>query len=239
MYRKFEQVIQATYARLESQQENEGTLELEIPELETWLISKFREVGIEVGAQSDFFAAGVDSLKAIQVRGLIVKHLDLGGSDVNLGSMIVFDCGSIERLARRLTKIRMGDVEEDRDDVILMEEMIAKYSILPETFHRARKSPRNQVVVSPAHFRRRLYLTFSDPHRSDGIPGFPYTRSAHRQPSNLKGLLSRPLSELRSHVTTHIVPDIPLFLGPDVISKAYYSVSLLARSQPWTPRNYV
>jgi hypothetical protein len=85
-------VIKEAYVRLESSRANKGTLILEIPELENWLISEFKKLGIEIDAKSDFFAAGVDSLKVIQVRGLIIKNLDLGGDIANLGSMIVYDC---------------------------------------------------------------------------------------------------------------------------------------------------
>lgn len=68
---------------------------LESPELETWLISRFAELGVKIDAQSDFFAAGVDSLRAIQMRGIIVRHLDLGGKGVKLSSMVVYDLSYI------------------------------------------------------------------------------------------------------------------------------------------------
>jgi hypothetical protein len=141
-------VIKEAYVRLESSRANKGTLILEIPELENWLISEFKKLGIEIDAKSDFFAAGVDSLKVIQVRGLIIKNLDLGGDIANLGSMIVYDCGNIERLASTLYKIQVGDAPKDGDDVKVIQEMIAKYSRLPERTSKNQRSSRVAVVVS-------------------------------------------------------------------------------------------
>jgi len=61
---------------------NEGNLELEIPELEQWIISTFSDrLGIPIqNRESDFDASGVGSLKAIQMRGLIINTLNLGGN---------------------------------------------------------------------------------------------------------------------------------------------------------------
>ena len=115
-------MIKEAYVRLESSRENKGTLILERPELENWLISEFKKFGIEIDSKSDFSAAGVDSLKVIQVRSLITKHIDLGKDVAKLGSMIVYDSGNIERLARTLSEIRMGDLKDDGDDVAEMED---------------------------------------------------------------------------------------------------------------------
>ena len=61
---------------------NEGNLELEIPELEHWIISTFSDrPGIPIqNSESDFHVSGVDGLKATQMRGLIIKTLNLGGN---------------------------------------------------------------------------------------------------------------------------------------------------------------
>ena len=140
-------MIKNTYASSESNGVCQGTLVLELPELETWLISRFAELGVDIDAQSDFFAADVDSLKAIQMRGLIVRRLDLGGKGVRLPSMLIYDCGNIERLARSLYGIRKGETCEGNDEVALMREIIERYSILPG-FPQRPQSHDRVVVVS-------------------------------------------------------------------------------------------
>jgi hypothetical protein len=107
-------------------------LALDLSELESWLIIRFRELGFELNKSSDFFASGVDSLKAIQIRGLIIQSLDLGGNGASLSSMLVYDCGNIMRLSQKLFDVRVGSESEAQDEIILMGEMIEQYSALPK-----------------------------------------------------------------------------------------------------------
>lgn len=130
VYREFASVIEAVYAAAETGQRVQN-LQLSVPELEAWIVKTIRTLGCFVeDPGSDFFSAGMDSLQAINVRSLILKNIDLGGHDSELASMVVFDCGNAERLARRLHALRMGaDIEEDKESAVSeMEALILKYS---------------------------------------------------------------------------------------------------------------
>lgn len=120
---------------------------MELPELETWLISKFAEIAIVLDSNSNFFSSGVDSLKAIEMRGLILQNLDLGGNGSKLTSMVVYDCGDVAKLARHLYGIRAGEEIEEKDEIKVMEEMIERYSVLPMHIPGPTASSRTDAVV--------------------------------------------------------------------------------------------
>jgi hypothetical protein len=128
-------------------------LVLDLPELECWLIKRFRELGFELDKYSEFFSSGVDSLKAIQIRGLIIQNLDLGGNGPFLPSMLAYECGNIMRLSQKLFDLRVGSESETKDELILRGEMIEQYSVLPKRQSQARNTrpgrPEDVVVSAP------------------------------------------------------------------------------------------
>ena len=67
IYRVFAKEIDSMYERLESNMN--GTLQLDIPSMEEWIIKMFRQVlSVQISSpHDDFFAAGVNSSQAIQV----------------------------------------------------------------------------------------------------------------------------------------------------------------------------
>ncbi|KAL8933717.1 MAG: hypothetical protein Q9216_006236 [Gyalolechia sp. 2 TL-2023] len=129
VYLAYEKEISEVYDRLEQQQE--GTLQLEVPELEEHIIRLGRGL---LGEQlenktSDFFSAGMDSLRAIQLRSLIIKDLDLGGNSKSLNQNIVFETSNVENLARHLYDLRKGHTSDIEDAKKLMERLTEKYSV--------------------------------------------------------------------------------------------------------------
>jgi hypothetical protein len=129
VYRDFKNVINGVYERLESSQE--GTLVLDGEELERWIMEAFKEMGIHLkDTKEDFFSAGVDSLKAIQMRGLIIRNLDLGGNASKCPSMVVYDSGYTEKLAKTLLNLRSGETNINGvvDEVLEMDALIDEYS---------------------------------------------------------------------------------------------------------------
>jgi hypothetical protein len=147
VYRDFASVIDDVYTRLESIAT--GSLKLSIPELEKWIMESFALLGIQLeDSNTDFFSAGVDSLKAIQMRGLIIKNLALGGNVSKCTSMIVYDCGNGEKLAKALFAIRTGDVEDVEDETAMMTALIEEYSKFEARTAFHAKSPESNVVVS-------------------------------------------------------------------------------------------
>jgi hypothetical protein len=148
LYKEFESVIEATYVRLDGSQGRSGTLMLDLPELESWLIARFRELGFELNKYSDFFSSGIDSLKAIQIRALLIQSLDLGSNGASLPSMLVYDYGNIMRLSQKLFDLRVENENEQQDESILMGDMIEQYSVLPKRQSQAPNTSHEDVVVS-------------------------------------------------------------------------------------------
>ncbi|OCK78011.1 acetyl-CoA synthetase-like protein [Lepidopterella palustris CBS 459.81] len=128
IYKDFAPIIEQTYSRMEDN--NKGDLELTIPETEQWIISTFNNrlnMSID-GPESDFYASGVDSLRAIQMRGLIIKNLKLGGNASKCSSMMVLESGNASKLARRLHSIRTNGNVIIENELEIMENMIVKFS---------------------------------------------------------------------------------------------------------------
>lgn len=130
MYFVFAKEIEAMYEKLGYA--STGTLQLEIPGIEKWLMSTFREA-LDVhlsNKDDDFFAAGVNSLQAIQIRGLILRDLNIGGNSRKLGQNVIFDTGNVARLAKHLHALRVDSTTqmEIAEGAKEMEALIAKYS---------------------------------------------------------------------------------------------------------------
>lgn len=133
VYKEFASIIDATYAAARSPNKSQSR-QLTIPELEDWILRALRDKGYNIeNATTDFFSVGIDSLQAIHLRSMILKEIDLGGYESECTSMIVFDCGNPERLARRLHTIRTrDDVENEQGKPIsTMKTLIDKYFGLP------------------------------------------------------------------------------------------------------------
>jgi hypothetical protein len=154
VYRDFADVIDDVYVRLENSQE--GTLILDGEELEAWILKSFEKLGVRLeDAKEDFFSGGVDSLKAIQMRGLIIRSLDLGGNASKCPSMIVYDSGTTEKLAKALIHIRSGSVSINGhvDEISEMSGLIDLYSQFTERGPGAGKAPETNVVVCRCSLR--------------------------------------------------------------------------------------
>jgi hypothetical protein len=148
VYRDFKEVIDDIYVRLENSQE--GTLILDGEELETWILKSFGKLGVHLkDSREDFFSAGVDSLKAIQMRGLIIKSLGLSGNASKCPSMVVYDSGNTEKLASALSDIRSGKTSVNGvvDEVLEMSSMIDEYSQFSGRKDGDRRTPERNVVV--------------------------------------------------------------------------------------------
>lgn len=78
MYRMFASDIESVYEKLEHTET--GTLHLDILSMEEWIIKTLRQsLGVQIsGPQDDFFAAGVNSLQAIQVRIRFIRSFPPG-----------------------------------------------------------------------------------------------------------------------------------------------------------------
>ncbi|PQE05301.1 NRPS-like enzyme protein [Rutstroemia sp. NJR-2017a BVV2] len=125
-YRKFAQEIDEMYERLEG--ESEGTLKLDLADIETFLTATYEDIvgGPLESLDTDFFNAGIDSLRAIQMRRIIQKTLYLNGKQ--LSSNVVYEHGHVRGLAKFLHSIGQGVSGDNEDKTPLMRELIQKYS---------------------------------------------------------------------------------------------------------------
>ena len=130
VYRQFSREIEAAYSGFENEQR--GTLVLEGQDLEFYLLKKLKErFDISLGTpDADFFASGVDSLHCIQMWNLIKRELDLGGRQSQLGQNVLYETGSVKKLARHLQRLRAGVEDGSENEFEQMQALIDKYSEL-------------------------------------------------------------------------------------------------------------
>jgi hypothetical protein len=103
---------------------------LDVQDLQNYLIDAFGRVGVaEVGTDTDLFAAGVDSLQAISVWGMIKREVDLGSGE--LRQNVVFEYPSVRSLAGHLYALRVGEGGHTEDEMAIMADVIEKYSHFP------------------------------------------------------------------------------------------------------------
>ncbi len=172
VYKVFEKEIDEIYNRLEEGQE--GTLELDLPALEEYLIKLGQQIiGPQLsGPKTDLFGAGMDSLQAIQMRGHIVKDLNLGGSSKKLTQNIIFETANVSNLAKHLLRLCLNqeDSHEADDPIAEMRSLIQKHSTFQKHAPSTTPSPSSHTVLLTgatgslgAHL---LSLLLSNPHIS-------------------------------------------------------------------------
>lgn len=149
VYQQFEEDIKAAYARFEGSGQKKGDLVLSLPELEEWLLSRFRgDLGVSLpNADADIFSAGVDSLQTTQIWRYIVRDLDLGDQGDSLSQNIVFEKGTVRALAKHLYQLRTGQEFEGEDEIQVMQEMIERYSTFTQHYPTISQQPKDEVVI--------------------------------------------------------------------------------------------
>ncbi|RMZ39252.1 putative NRPS-like protein biosynthetic cluster [Aspergillus flavus] len=127
VYAKYADVIEEAYTKLE--QTTDGTLKLDQSNTVAHIMRVCREeLGFPISSpDSDFFSEGVDSLKAIHLRRLILRDFKITDSKT-IGQNVVFETGSVSRLAEYIQAVQSGQDTEVEDEVSLMPGLIEKYS---------------------------------------------------------------------------------------------------------------
>ena len=150
LYQQFQAEIDAAYEAYEGS-EYQGSLCLTGRDLEDFLLTVVNQKsGVDIlSSDTDFFAAGIDSLQCVQIWNVIKRELDLGGRQSELSQNVVYETGSIRKLALHLECLRTGAEADAQDDFAKMEELIEKYS----RFQSRRSEPqrrkiKEEVVVS-------------------------------------------------------------------------------------------
>ncbi len=174
VYSTFAQVIDDLYISAESgvsksRQENPVRLNsLSLDELEDLVAAVFQEaVGRpQPSADVDFFAAGVDSLQALQMRRALLRRLQFEGK--RLSSNIVYECGNAKALARFLHKLSEGRPKQNgqgskpSNTNRQLEDLIAKYAGFGKTVVREQRHTHIHTHThSLSHSHSQLSLSHS------------------------------------------------------------------------------
>jgi hypothetical protein len=157
MYSGFAEVIDGLYARMENgaavngghgQEQRLSLTGSSLNELGSLIAGIFKEAtGRALPSEdADFFAAGVDSLQALQMRRALLRRLDFQGRD--LPSNIVYECGNGKALTHFLHSLGQGDSQDDDQAKSAgpaqakrqMESLIAKYGGFGKTVVSGRPS---------------------------------------------------------------------------------------------------
>ncbi|KAL3459291.1 hypothetical protein BJX64DRAFT_206484 [Aspergillus heterothallicus] len=127
IYLRYADVIEDLYTRIE--QKADGTLKADLTTTESHLMRLCRdELRLAIpNSTSEFFAMGVDSLKAIHLRRLILRDFAVADSK-SLSQNVVFETGNISNLAAHIHAIQEGQTLVEEDQVCAMQGLIRKYS---------------------------------------------------------------------------------------------------------------
>ncbi|RAL17287.1 putative NRPS-like enzyme [Aspergillus homomorphus CBS 101889] len=131
-YREYERLIEEAY---EAEDAMTGTLVLPEAGLRSFLREKLLEIlplknQGQLTDDADFFALGMDSLQATQLRSVILRNIDTDGQ--KLGLNIAFEQPTIRFLARYLDNLMSGATDSGESIVGQMQAMIDKYSQFEE-----------------------------------------------------------------------------------------------------------
>ncbi|KAL9607296.1 MAG: hypothetical protein Q9167_007777 [Letrouitia subvulpina] len=129
VYQLFASEIEDAYKSLDER--SEGAMKMSLDEMKSYLLHLGQVIlGPQVtDLEIDLFTLGLDSLKAIQMRGSIIKDIDLGGRSRQLGQNVVLEQGNLIRLAKHLNDLRSGHLFTSVKPVAAMREQISRFSI--------------------------------------------------------------------------------------------------------------
>ncbi|KAJ5399462.1 hypothetical protein N7465_009951, partial [Penicillium sp. CMV-2018d] len=128
VYKEYSELIEGLYTEKE---QIYGNLQLDFVETERVLLQiAQQELGISVSSvDANFFSEGVDSLKAIHFRRLILQHFKFEMGHIPSPN-VIFEAGCISQLARHICALQKGETLEDAEsDVSVMTDLIEKYSV--------------------------------------------------------------------------------------------------------------
>ncbi|KAF2156690.1 acetyl-CoA synthetase-like protein [Myriangium duriaei CBS 260.36] len=147
-YQQFEEQIQALYERFEGTEG--GSLRLGQSDLEHYLLKSIEEnLRIKLPcSQTDFFAAGIDSLQCIKLWKTLKANLDLGGRQKDLSQNVLYETGNVSTLAKHLIDLREGTIASSAgSEVEIMERLIEKYSHFSTHKRGSATQPTKQLVL--------------------------------------------------------------------------------------------
>lgn len=151
VYLHYAELIDSIYANAE---QVAGDLQLNLPDTQSCLMQLCHgDLGIPLSSvNANFFAEGVDSLNAIHLRRLILRHFRFGRQGVSQN--VVYETGSVARLAEHICALQSGeDVAMSERDIDVMSRLVQKYSSFPGHIPRTEVMPNTKGVVSAINLR--------------------------------------------------------------------------------------
>ncbi|KAJ8133029.1 hypothetical protein O1611_g593 [Lasiodiplodia mahajangana] len=184
-YRKFEDEIEKLYNKDSQESNGVGSKQLSLEELEKYVFQVIRDhAGIEVpDYESDFFSAGVDSLRAAQLRRLLQQDLDLGGHV--LATNAIYDAGNVTKLAAALYSMRTGEQLQnghsvEKSEVATMEDLISEYSSFSTQKSRPKQSEVAVLTGATGALGAHILSQLLDDPRVAQNEDSPYPRTTRR-----------------------------------------------------------
>ncbi|KAJ5223977.1 AMP-dependent synthetase/ligase [Penicillium chermesinum] len=148
VYSRYAENIDELYASAET---SGGHVRLDLEGTMSLLMRLCREdLNVPIATTStDFFSAGVDSLKAMHLRRLILQTFGLENGAFSQNA--VYETGSIARLADYICASQSGSgTLEAEDDISLMKSLIQKYSSFEQHTPQASASNSKTVLLTGA-----------------------------------------------------------------------------------------
>lgn len=141
VYKLYGELIENLYSK--SERDGEGTLELDLSATQSHIMRLCQEeIGLAISrADTDFFAEGMDSLKAIQLRRLVLRDFRIPDSK-DIGQNIVFETGTVSDLAGYICALQSGQHIAHKEETSMMSELIDKYSAFD--YHVPGSGPRSE-----------------------------------------------------------------------------------------------
>lgn len=170
VYKVFADQISQSYKRL--QDTSNGQLRLGEEELREFLSETLRQrLGIQLESpDTEFFAAGLDSLKAIQLVGEIKKGLYLGSNTEKLDQNTIYNKQNLTRLARYIyalqTRPRLQDDDDEDHELELMASLIERYSSFPKRIPQKTPTSQDWAVVRDFSFQSKGTIVILTKRRS-------------------------------------------------------------------------
>lgn len=99
----------------------------DVPTAVSQVIQRVLGTSNSIPGESDLFSLGVDSVHCMQIRALLQERL-LPSSAAHVPLNVVYDCGTIKRLANYLISVRKGQRVELEDETQMMRNLVQEYS---------------------------------------------------------------------------------------------------------------
>lgn len=129
VYRTFTNIIQETYEGLRKETRHRIVV-VDMNDIKVFLRDEINSLGIQVdNDNADLFTTGLDSLKAIQLASSITRHFSFNQYIAKVDQNIVYDQGSIHRLALYIHSLQSGlAIDDEQDELDAMSALVDKYS---------------------------------------------------------------------------------------------------------------